>query len=82
MGALAHDADPIVAGKEMLERARCLVRIRWWVALGLLAAVLGVQAAGAVFSAWPFVLAALFLLGGNIVIYRTFARPKDLLSSV
>jgi signal transduction histidine kinase len=79
MGALAHDADPIVVGKEMWERARRLVRIRWWAALGLVAAVLGVQAAGAVFSAGPFVLAALFLLAGNFVIYRIFARRKDLL---
>jgi signal transduction histidine kinase len=64
----------------MMGRSQRLVRIRWWVALGLLAAVLGVQAAGAVFPAWPFVLAALFLLAGNIGIFRIFARRKDPLS--
>jgi hypothetical protein len=79
MGALAHDADPSAAWEDLFKLSWRPVRIRWWVVPGFLAAVLGVRAAGAVFSAWPFVLVAFFILAGNIVIYRTFARRKDLL---
>ena len=80
MAAVVQSADLRAAWGELHEFSWRPVCIRWWVALGFLAAVLGVQAAGAVFSAWPFVLAVLFLLAGNVVIYRTFPRPKDLLS--
>ena len=80
MAAVVHSADLRAAWGELHELSWRPVCIRWWVAPGFLTAVLGVQAAGAVFSAWPFVLAALFLLAGNIVICRIFARRKDLLS--
>ncbi len=77
MGAWAHEAGPIVAGKEIVERSQRLVGIRWWGALALISAVLGARAAGAVFSAWPFLLAALLPLGGNALLYRTGSRRKD-----
>jgi K+-sensing histidine kinase KdpD len=80
MGALAHDADSSAAWEDLFKRSWRPICIRWWVAPGVLAAVLGLQAAGAVFSAWPFVLVALFLLAGNIIIYRTFAPQRDLAS--
>jgi signal transduction histidine kinase len=38
------------------------------------------QAAGIVFTAWTFILVALFILTGNIFIYRRFSRPQNLLS--
>jgi len=78
MAAVVQSPDLRAAWGELHEFSWRPVRIRWWAALGFLAAVLGMRAAGAVFPAWPFVLAVLFLLAGNIVIYRTFARRKDL----
>jgi signal transduction histidine kinase len=50
------------------------------VALGLVAAVLAAQAAGIAFTAWTFILVAVFILTGNIFIYRRFSRPQHLLS--
>jgi len=45
-----------------------------------LAAVLAAQAAGIVFTAWTFILVAVFVLTGNILIYRRFSRPQTILS--
>jgi signal transduction histidine kinase len=79
MAAVAYSIELSAAGGELNERSWRPVRIRWWAAPAMLAAVLSLNAAGMVFTVWPFVVAALFLLGGNIVIYRTFSRQKDLL---
>jgi signal transduction histidine kinase len=79
MAAVAYHPEPRAAGEELDARCWWPVRIRWWAAPALLAAVLALHAAGAVFPVWPFVIVALFLLGGNLVIFRTFSREKDLL---
>jgi len=41
---------------------------------------LAAQAAGIVFTAWTFILVAVFILTGNIFIYRAFLRPQNILS--
>ena len=80
MVAVAHDADPSPAWGELFKLSWWPVRIRWGVAPGLLAAVLAAQAAGIVFTAWTFILVAVFVLTGNILIYRRFSRPQTILS--
>ena len=80
MVAVAQDADPSAAWGELFKLSWWPVRIRWGVALGLLAAVLAAQAAGIVFTAWTFILVAVFILTGNIFIYRRFSRPQNILS--
>ena len=80
MVAVAHDADLRAAWGELFKLSWWPVRIRWGVALGLLAAVLAAQAAGIVFTAWTFILVAVFILTGNIFIYRRFSRPQNILS--
>jgi hypothetical protein len=57
------------------------IRIRWWAAPGLMAAVLAAQAGGVTFTAWTFILIAAFVLIGNALIYRNFSRREDALSS-
>jgi signal transduction histidine kinase len=80
MGAVAHDADPSTAGEEIFKLGWWPVRIRWAVAPGLVAAVLAAQAAGIVFTAWIFILVAVFTLIGNLFIYRRFSRLPDILT--
>ena len=63
---------------ELLEQTRWLVRIRWWAAAGVLAAVLWAYAAGMVFAAWKLFLVLGFVLAYNTWIYqRCRGRPDD-----
>jgi len=78
MVAGPHDTDPSAAGGELLKLSWWPARIRWGVVPGLLAAVLAARTAGVVFAEWAFVLVALFLLVGNLLIYRRFSRPENL----
>jgi signal transduction histidine kinase len=80
MDAVAHDADLGADWEEVFRLSWWPVRIRWGAAFGLLAAVAAARAAGAVLAVGGFVLAALILLGGNILIYRRLSRPGGMQS--
>ncbi|MDO8942989.1 MAG: hypothetical protein Q7U75_07375, partial [Desulfobacterales bacterium] len=67
---------------ELLDRTRWLVRIRWWAAAGVLAAVVCATAAGVVFTAWKFILVLGFILAYNTWIHqRSRRRPDDRVST-
>ncbi|MGE5257139.1 MAG: ATP-binding protein [Hyphomicrobiales bacterium] len=81
MTTVPRDAGRPCAWGELNEFSLWPIRIRWWAAPGLLAAVLAAQAAGVMFTAWTFILIAALVLVGNVLIYRSFPRRKDVLSS-
>jgi signal transduction histidine kinase len=81
MTTVPRDAGRPCVWGELNEFSLWPIRIRWWAAPGLLAAVLAAQAAGLRFTAWTFILIAAFVLVGNVLIYRNFPRREDVLSS-
>jgi signal transduction histidine kinase len=80
MDAVAHNADFGADWEEIFRLSCWPVRIRWGAAFGLLAAVAAARAAGVVLAVGGFVLAALILLTGNILIYRRLSRPGGMQS--
>ena len=80
MTTISQDAGRSHAWGELIELSRWPIRIRWWVAPGLLGVVLAARAAGVMFTAWTFILIAAFVLIGNALIYQRLCRREDLLS--
>lgn len=74
MTAAAHECENATAGVEVDDFSGRLIRIRWWAAAALFAAVFVAHVAGAAFTATAFILNAAFLLAGNALIYRTTGR--------
>ena len=81
MTTIPRDAGRPYAWGELNEFSLWPIRIRWWAAPGLMAAVLAAQAGGVTFTAWTFILIAGVVLIGNALIYRNFPRREDVLSS-
>jgi signal transduction histidine kinase len=81
MSSIPQDAGRTYLWGELIELSRWPIRIRWWAAPALLAAVLAAQAAGVAFSAWTFIFIAAFILIGNALIYRNVSRREEILTT-